>query len=137
MQLLEKATLPPAQSPARFGSVLVMDDDARALQVLNVVLNAIGAREVCEASSAEQALEILRTRSFDLILADYRMEGMDGVAFIEKLRASGDETPILIVSGAPDKAGVIRAAHHSRVDFRGKPFRVAELQEAMEKLVNG
>jgi FixJ family two-component response regulator len=71
---------------------------------------------------------------FSMILADYRLEGMDGVQFVEQLRATGDETPVIMLSGAPDKNGVIRATSHTKVDFFAKPFRVADLMGAMDRL---
>jgi DNA-binding response OmpR family regulator len=70
-----------------------------------------------------------------LIIADYRLGGMNGVELLERLRAPGDQTPLLLLSAAPDKAGVIRAASQPKVDFFGKPIRVAELVGAMNKLV--
>ena len=116
-------------------SILVIDDDGAALETISHVLSALGVADVCEVTSAERALKILRARQFDLIIADYRLGGMDGVEFLERLRAAGNQTPLLLLSGAPDKAGVIRATNQPKVDFFGKPFRVAELVGAMNKLV--
>ena len=115
-------------------SILVVDDSTDALNTFTQLFSALGVKKICQAGSAEDALEILKARKFAMILCDYRMEGMDGVEFLEELRAQGNQTPVIMVSGAPDKAGVIRATHHQNVDFFGKPFRVAELVGAMEKL---
>jgi DNA-binding NtrC family response regulator len=115
-------------------SILVVDDDTAALNTFARLFRALGVKNICQAASAEIALEILKTRTFAMILCDYRLEGMDGVEFVEELRAQGNYTPVVMVSGAPDKIGVIRAKHHQNVDFFGKPFRVDELDKAMEKL---
>ena len=116
-------------------SALVIDDDSEALNAIGQVLPAAGVRHVCPARSAEDALELMKTRRFDLVIADYRLEGMDGVQFLETLRASGDLTPLLLLSGAPDKSGVIRAVSQPRVDVFGKPFRVSEFVGAINKLM--
>lgn len=116
-------------------SALVIDDDSEALNAIGQVLTAAGVRNVCPARSAEDALELMKTRRFDLVIADYRLEGMDGVQFLETLRASGDLTPLLLLSGAPDKSGVIRAVSQPRVDVFGKPFRVSEFVGAINKLM--
>ena len=116
-------------------SALVIDDDSEALNAIGQVLTAAGVRHVCPARSAEHALELMKTRRFDLVIADYRLEGMDGVQFLETLRASGDLTPLLLLSGAPDKSGVIRAVSQPRVDVFGKPFRVSEFVGAINKLM--
>jgi two-component system C4-dicarboxylate transport response regulator DctD len=115
-------------------SVLIIDDEATVLDILGQLFSAFGISRVCRASSAEEALRILKTEQFAIIVSDYRLEGMDGVAFVEKLRASGDRTPVLMLSGAPDKIGVIRAAHQPSVDFFPKPFEIPNLLSAMERL---
>jgi DNA-binding NtrC family response regulator len=115
-------------------SMLVIDDNTDALATFNELFTALGVKNICRAASAEEALEILQTRSFAMIVCDYRLEGMDGVEFLEELRAGGNQTPVVMVSGAPDKLGVIRATQHPRVNFFGKPFRVDELIGAMKKL---
>jgi len=120
---------------AAIPSALVIDDDSEALNAISQVLTSVGVQNVSAAGSAEEALEILKRRRFHLIVADYRLEGMDGVQFLEDVRASGDQTPLLLLSGAPDKSGIIRAINQPNVDVFGKPFRVAEFSAAINRLV--
>lgn len=116
-------------------SVLVIDDESRVLEILDQLFAAVGVTRVSRASSAEEALRILKTERFAIIVSDYRLEGMDGVAFVEKLRSSGNLTPVLMLSGAPDKMAVIRAARQPGVDFFPKPFQIDNLMNAMERLI--
>jgi CheY-like chemotaxis protein len=116
-------------------SALLVDDNPESLEALQVLLENLGVERIETTTSAERALEILARRSFSLILSDYRMEGMDGVAFCEALRDRGDQTPLVLLSGAPDKAGVIKAINRPKVDFFGKPFKIAELTVAVERLM--
>jgi DNA-binding NtrC family response regulator len=116
-------------------SILIIDDNADSLSVLAELLLATGAGSVRQVSSAEAALDILKTESFSIILSDYCLEGMNGVEFLERLRQMGNRTPVVMLSGAPDKQGVIRATKLERVDFFPKPFRMAELTGAMERLL--
>ena len=115
-------------------SILVVEDNPQMLETLASLLSLLGAKTVRQAASAERALEMLETQSFSLIISDYRLEGMDGVEFVEGLRAKGNQTPVLLLSGAPDRAGVIRATHYPKVDFFGKPFDVSEFVGAVERL---
>jgi len=115
-------------------SVLVIDDDSEALNTFTQLLRALGVKNICRLASAESALEVLERQQFTMILADYRLEGMDGAEFVERLRARGDETPVVMLSGVPDKAGVIRATQYNNVDFIGKPFRILDLVTSMEQL---
>ncbi len=115
-------------------SILVVEDNPIALKTLATLLTALGVKTVCEAESAEAALGLLKTQKFSLILTDYRLGGMNGVQFIEQLRNEGNQTPVIVLSGAPDKTGVMRAATYNRVDFFGKPFRMDELSGAIERM---
>ena len=114
-------------------SILLIDDDAEALKILGSLFTALGVERICQVSSAESALDTLKADSFSMIIADYRLEGMNGVDFLEQLRSNGNATPVILLSGAPDKGAVIRAAHQLRVDFLGKPFRINDLVGAIEK----
>jgi len=116
-------------------SVLIVDDNRSALMLLGQLLESLGVKRVYPVATAEEALEVLEEESFSIILSDYRLEGMDGVSFLKKLRESGNTTPVMILSGAPDQQDIIRASTHARVDFFPKPFRIAELREAMERLL--
>jgi CheY-like chemotaxis protein len=116
-------------------SVLVIDDNFAALKALTSLMSALGAESVSEAESAEEALQLVGKQRFDLIVSDYRLEGMNGVEFLEKVRAQGNQTPVLLLSGAPDKAGVIRATQQTKADFFTKPFKIVDLTDAMDRLL--
>ena len=116
-------------------SVLVIDDNADMLSAMGDILMALGAEKVRQVPSAEDALVVLEQEAFSIIVSDYRLDGMDGAQFVEQLRKGGNHTPVLMLSGAPDKQGVIRATKHERVDFFPKPFRIVELTDAMERLM--
>ncbi len=115
-------------------SVLVVEDDARVLCTLTTLLNSIGIEKVCPAQSAENALEMLREHHFNLIVSDYRLEGMSGVELLDCLRDRGDQTPFLLISGAPDAAGIMRASYQPKVEFHAKPFELRDFFGAVERL---
>jgi DNA-binding NtrC family response regulator len=115
-------------------SVLLIDDESQVLDILVELFSAVGISRVVRAGSAEEALRILQNQKFAIIVSDYRMGGMDGVAFVEQLRSTGNRTPVLMLSGAPDKMAVIRAARQPAVDFFPKPFELQQLVGAMERL---
>ena len=115
-------------------SVLLVDDDPAMLDGLSALCGVLGISRVCQTSSAEEALEILQRDSFSLILSDYRLEGLSGVDLVTTIREQGIETPVILLSGAPDKTGVIKAVQHPRVDFFTKPFAISDLEAAMRRL---
>ena len=116
-------------------SILVVDDNPEAREMLGALLSALGVEKVLEVPSAEEALEVLGREAFALIISDYRLEGMDGVQFLDRVRKSGDRTPVILISGAPEQLAMVRAARQDRVDVFPKPFRIAELTGAMDRLL--
>jgi DNA-binding response OmpR family regulator len=114
-------------------SMLVIEDNPTALHTIARLLST-EVETVREAASAEEAVEFMKQEKFSFIITDYRLPGMNGVQFLEQLRAKGDNTPVIVLSGAPDKTGVVRATNCERVDFFGKPFRTDELMKAIKRL---
>ena len=78
--------------------VLIVDDDEAVQTMLYKVIRS-NALDAHTASSGEQALQMVKTKQYDLILLDVNMRGMDGFEVVRKLRADGVKTPIIIVSG--------------------------------------
>ena len=103
--------------------------------MLGALLSSLGVERVQEVPSAEEALQILSHEAFSLIISDYRLEGMDGVEFLDRVRKSGDQTPLILISGAPEQLAMIRASRQDRVDVFPKPFRITELTGAMDRLL--
>jgi CheY-like chemotaxis protein len=103
--------------------------------MLAELMKAWGTEKVSAVASAEEALDLLSRERFTLILSDYRLEGMDGVKFLEQVRQSGDLTPVLLLTGAPQERDIIRAVQQPNVDVFAKPFRLADLNGAMQRLL--
>jgi len=112
------------QSLAR--TVLIVDDEPINRVVLGRMVEAFGACPT-DASSGHEALELLATRSFDLILMDIHMPVMSGVQAVAELRAScgpNRETPVVAVTGDTTR----RLAEYLALGFDGyanKPVSLA------------
>ena len=116
-------------------SFLIVDDDLDTLRTLRSLLEYLGANTIHACESAEHALEQLEDGRFDVILTDYQMKGMDGVAFTKRLREAGNPIPVILLSGAPDQAAVLQALQQPSVDFFGKPFEIDALEGAVDRLL--
>lgn len=92
---------------------LIVDDNAQALDLLASVLMSFGMKDLQRASSAMEAMEIVKSRRVDLIMTDGQMPVMDGYDFVRWLRnESGDEKrtiPAIVVTAHSRKAQVMRA----------------------------
>lgn len=115
--------------------VLVVDDDP-SVRGLLVDLLTLSGHTVCAASHGSEALALLETEHFDLILLDYSMPDMTGVAVLEKLRARAITAPVGLITGSrghPDIEHLRRQA----VPVLFKPFDLAECQAFLERLQGG
>lgn len=139
----KKATPPsqePGSSPAKSGKehsslvlngpalVLVVDDQARNLQMVKKVLTYDGYH-VVTAESGEEALRCISTRWPDLILLDVVMPGMDGFEVCEKIKANPttQNIPIIFLSGDTGHQSVMTGFAKGGVDYISKPFNKSEL----------
>ena len=106
--------------------VLIVDDEPAVLNLLSKVVRSNGL-EAIEAGGGEQALAILENHHCDLILLDVNMPDMDGFTVVEKIRARGDRTPIVIVSGRKEDFDTLYALDIGADDYITKPFNPVTL----------
>ena len=116
----------PTVSPLR---VLVVEDDADARLLHRQVLSSIG--DVREAADAYQALALMEEGSFDVIVTDLYMPGVSGADFVELLRARGDQTPVVIVTAAGERALENRDTADLVFAVLAKPVPIAALVRAV------
>ena len=113
-------------------SVLVVEDDEIVREVIARTLRA-RQFEVTVAPSGEDALALIRSRAFDMILSDVNMPGMDGFSFIRSVRMTPTlgQPEVIFISSTDDRAFFKRAMNVGACDFLIKPFSGAELGEAV------
>ena len=78
--------------------ILLVDDDCHIREVLKLSLERHGYKTF-EASNGSHAIELCRSKTFDLVIADIYMPGMDGIKFIETLQEFSPETRVVAISG--------------------------------------
>jgi CheY-like chemotaxis protein len=115
---------PPRQRP----SVLVVDDEDLVRNVVCEWLRRVGL-EVVAAASGEDALALFETRTFDLVLIDVLMPGLDGFDTVRVLKSRPERAaiPVLFMSGFPEKNRVLFAGQTGAVDFLPKPLDLKAL----------
>lgn len=77
-------------------SILLIDDEAKFLDMAKKLLEKGGGLKVNTANSAEEAIQILKNKTFDVIISDHEMEGMDGIGLLKTLRKQGNDIPVII-----------------------------------------
>lgn len=114
------------------GEVLLVEDNLVNQKVMQAMLKRLGV--TCEiASNGAQAVEVLKQRSFQLVLMDCQMPVMDGLEATRILRARGYESPIIAVT-----ANVLNEARSSCIEagmdgFLSKPIKLGDLEAALKE----
>ena len=114
--------------------VLIVDDDAAVLSLLTKVIRSNGL-DAEYSQSAEQALELLNSQTYDLILMDVNMHGMDGFTGVEIIRSRGIKTPIIIVSGRKEDFDTLYGLDIGADDYITKPFNPVTLGAKVKALI--
>ena len=116
----------PAKSNLPRLTVLVVDDDPLVLMGTVDMIEDLG-HEVCEASSASEALDLLKTRRVDIVLTDQAMPGMTGTELAREVSHSYPETPVVLVTGYAD----LPKDTPAMLARLAKPFTQADLDQTL------
>jgi excisionase family DNA binding protein len=112
--------------------VLVVDDEESIRELMTRTL-ALAEYDVETVADARTALERLRHSAYDLMIADLRMPGMDGLALIRDARRLQPSLPVIIVTGFSSEASAIEAVNLGVVGYLVKPFRVPQVLSAVAR----
>ena len=96
---------------AKVVRILHVEDDVMDAKLTRLFLKRMGYDnfDITNVRSAEQGLEILRKENFDVVVSDYKMPGMNGIEFLEKLRRRGNGIPFIIFTGKGEERVAIEA----------------------------
>lgn len=97
-------------------TVLYVDDEPDLLELGRLFLEATGDFSVTTQESADAALALLKIQSFDLVLSDYSMPDMDGIAFLKAIRSVRSEIPFILFTGRGREEVVVEAINNG-ADF--------------------
>lgn len=114
---------------------LVVDNVSAMCQVTANKLRALGAHGVQTASNGAEALQVLKTSRVDVVLSDWPMPVMDGLALLQAMRASETmaRIPLVLVTAQIDREKITQAISLGVSDFLVKPYTTARLEE---KIIN-
>lgn len=115
-------------------TVLIVDDDQSVLTMLYKVIRSNGLNAET-ASSGEEALACIRKNTYDLILMDINMPGMNGFEVVEALRRDNITTPIIIISGRQEDYDTLYGLDIGADDYVTKPFNPIVLGAKVKALI--
>lgn len=116
--------------------VLVVDDEETMRDMLSRTL-VMGDYDVETVGDGSTALERMRLGSYDLLVADLKMPGMDGLTLIQHARHIRANLPIIIVTGFSSESSAIEAVNLGVSGYLTKPFRIPEVLETARRALAG
>jgi two-component system OmpR family response regulator len=113
--------------------VLIVEDDLEASAAMSKGLAEAG-HECSAAPDGEAGLAAIGADRFDVLIVDRMMPRLDGVGMVERLRAGGDQTPVLFLSALGEINDRVSGLKAGGDDYLVKPYAFAELVARVEAL---
>lgn len=116
--------------------VLVVDDELSMREFLAILLDREGYT-VDQAASAEEALACLERKTYDLVISDVKMPGLDGITLLGRIKEVAPDTAVLLMTAFSTAEQAVEAMKLGAYDYIAKPFKVEEVKilarNALEK----
>lgn len=112
--------------------ILVVEDDWDLRDALSDTLE-FGGYQVQTAASAEEALQLLVNKRFDMVVSDINMDGMDGHELLVRIRAMYPVLPVVLITAFGSIGSSVRAMREGAVDYLLKPFKPEQLIATVAK----
>lgn len=115
------------------GVLLVVDDEPLKRITLQIELSQAGYT-VLDGADAASAIKVLSARPVDVVITDLRMPQMDGLQFLEQVKARWPQTHVLLMTAYGSVDSAVAAIKRGAYDYLTKPFKTEVLLEKLERL---
>lgn len=113
--------------------VIIVDDEKDMVALLERIITSQRDFEVLKAGSGPEALELLDTHDIDLVLADMKMPGMDGIQLLENVKRKWPEKTVVIITGVGTIENAVEAMKKGAYDYITKPFQHDDLLLVLDR----
>ena len=113
--------------------ILLVDDERAIRLAVRTALTREGM-QVTEAADGSEALELLKKQQFHLVILDVMMEHVGGYDVLQAMRAAGDHTPVMMLSGKSDEMDQVLGLGFGADSYLTKPFHLEELEARIRSL---
>ena len=116
---------------------LLVDDSSTMRKIQRRTLEKLGFEDVVEAQDGRDALEVIQRTPPDVVITDWNMPNMDGLALVNAIRQENKSLPIIMVTTEAEKSKVVQAIQAGINDYLIKPFTPDALSAKIRKVIGG
>ena len=124
---------PTEEVHKRMGRILAVDDELDMLALLKMIIEGYSDHQVTTTNNPLEAAELLEKDSFDLILTDLKMPGMDGMELLARAKQRDEDALVLVITAYGSLESAEEAMAKGAFDFITKPFRKEQILLAIDK----
>jgi len=116
--------------------ILVIDDQESMRSIISQMLRDKG-HQVTTADDGEQGLELFKQDTYDLVLADVNMPGIDGFELLRTVKSDHPTTPVILLTGVNEDAAQYVGKEYKADGVIKKPFQIEDTVKEIEKVISG
>ncbi len=132
LELPRARAIPVPTDSARRQKILVVDDEQFMVHTLAKILEVLGY-DVISAFGGREAFDKYMAERVDLVVSDVHMPDMNGIELMASIKSRDPEFPVILVTGYGVEDARKTAGEYHADGFLGKPFRIEELRQIIEK----
>ena len=112
--------------------VLLVDDEEEFVETLAERMRNRGM-EVATSNSGGEALKLVETEPYDVVVLDLQMPGMDGIEVLERIKQRQPDIQVVLLTGHASVAKGVEAIKHGALEFLEKPIDLSKLSEVIHR----
>lgn len=113
--------------------LLIVDDEPDMLKLLSMIIKEKTPYEVVTTNNPLEALEFVKKDNFDLVIADLKMPGLDGIELLDAIKRVDENIPVIIITAYGTVESATEAIQKGGFDFISKPFRKEQILFTIDK----
>lgn len=113
--------------------LLIVDDEPDMLKLLSMIVKEKTPYEVSTTNNPLEALELSKQGGFDLVIADLKMPGLDGMELLDIVKQANEDIPVIIITAYGTVESALETMRKGAFDFITKPFRKEQILYTIDK----
>jgi len=113
--------------------ILAVDDEPDMLKLLSMIIKEKTPYEIVTTNNPLEALEIAKQGGFDIVIADLKMPGLDGIELLESIKQVDEDIPVIIITAYGTVESATETMHKGAFDFITKPFRKEQILYTIDR----